>query len=126
MGKVRVEEVRGRRRRRRRRLRRRRLGRRRTRRVRRQVEPGKFFVETIPISAPTYFLQHHSPAPTTIFGETPFSKVYQLHFKGFLTDNKIIKAEKSDSPQGSLIRISSPDISFGSDLPEEKKTKCRE
>ena len=60
MGKVRVEEVRGRRRRRRRRL-----GRRRTRRVRRQVEPGKFFVETIPISAPTYFLQHTTQACTT-------------------------------------------------------------
>ena len=27
------------------------------------MRQGKFFVETIPISAPTYFLQHHSPAP---------------------------------------------------------------
>ena len=105
-GRVRVEEGR--------------LKRRRSR-GRRRRQLGKFFVETIPISAPTYFLQHHSPAPTTIFGETPFSKVYQLHFKGFLTDNKIIKAEKSDSPQGSLIRISSPDISFGSDLPGKNK-----
>ena len=24
------------------------------------MRQGKFFVETIPISAPTYFLQHHS------------------------------------------------------------------
>ena len=59
-------------------------------RRRRRRQLGKFFVETIPISAPTYFLQHHSPAPTTIFGETPFSKVYQSPFNGFLTDNKII------------------------------------
>ena len=108
-GRVRVEEGR---------LKRRRS---RWRRRRRRRQLGKFFVETIPISAPTYFLQHHSPAPTTIFGETPFSKVYQLHFNGFLSDNKIIKAEKSDSPQGSLIRISSPDISFGSDLPGKSK-----
>ena len=78
MGKVRVEEVKRRRRRRR------------TRRVRRQVEPGKFFVETIPISAPTYFLQHTTQPCTTNNSEyIGTSKEY--HLKHLFTKNLQIK-----------------------------------